>query len=66
MADRNYKIVPLDVDEKTTQQKITELRTYLGANVAIRIEDGELDKAALFQQHLDLLELLVEHSCDRI
>lgn len=64
MTDQGYKIVP-DI-EKSTEQKIRDLREFLAANIAVHISDNELAKAAIFQQHLDLVELLVTHSRDRI
>ena len=68
MADinRDYKIVPQDVDHKTVSQRAQELKHYLAANVDVAIVDGNLSKAALFQQHLDTLETLIEHSRDRV
>ncbi|HLR92933.1 MAG TPA: hypothetical protein VK053_00265 [Jiangellaceae bacterium] len=58
----NYKIVP--IAERITQQKIDNLRQYLAANVAVHLSDHELAKAARYQEHLELLDLLVEHSRD--
>lgn len=66
MAQQNYKVVPLDADQKTTAQKAQELREYLAANVGVCIEDGDLNRAAVFQQHLDTLMVLIEQSRDRI
>lgn len=63
-ADYDYKIVP--VTKRSTQEKITNLRGYLAANVQVAVTDKELAKAALFQEHLDLFELLVEQSRDRV
>ncbi|MFI9629214.1 hypothetical protein [Streptomyces sp. NPDC052042] len=64
MTNRTYKIVP--VEAKPTETKIRELREFLAANVDVAIVDNDPQKAAVFQQHLDLVELLVEHSRDRI
>lgn len=68
MADinRDYKIVPQDVDRKTVSQRAQELKHYLASNIDIAIVDGNLSKAALFQQHLDTLNTLIEHSRDRV
>lgn len=68
MADtnRNYKIVPSDAEHKTTSQRAQELKQYLAANIDIATIDGNPSKAALFQQHLDTLNTLIEHSRDRI
>ena len=64
MTQQNYKIVP--AVEKTNPEKIHDLRMFLAANLSVNIADGELEKAAQFQQHLDVLALLVEQSRDRI
>lgn len=56
----DYKIVP--ATKRTTDEKIRNLREYLAANLDVAKADGELAKAALFQEHLDLVELLVEKS----
>lgn len=65
MPDNNdYKIVPRT--ERTTDEKITNLRVYLAANVQVATTDNELAKAAQFQEHLDLFELLVAQSRDRV
>lgn len=61
---QNYKIVP--AVERSIDEKIHDLREYLAANVGVSMTDNEFEKAAQFQQHLDLLELLVDKSRDRI
>lgn len=66
MAQQNYKVVPLDADQKTVAQKAHELREYLVANIEVNIADGDLNKAAVFQQHHDTLMVLIEHSRDRV
>ncbi|WP_434598269.1 hypothetical protein [Streptomyces sp. A5-4] len=63
-TQRNFKLV--SAGERTNAEKIADLRTFLAANVAVRTADGELEKAALFQQHLDIFELMVARSQDRI
>lgn len=63
-AQPDYKIVP--ITQRTTDEKITNLKQYLAANIAVAREDNELAMAAQFQEHLDLVEVLVEHSRDRI
>jgi hypothetical protein len=64
MTDRSYKIVLAQA--KPTQEKIAELRGFLAANIDVAIADNDLQKAATFQQHLDLFEELVATSRDRI
>lgn len=66
MAQQNFKVVPLDADKKTTEQKAQELREYLASNVGVHTADLNLEKAAVFQQHLDTLNVLIEQSRDRI
>ena len=66
MANRNYKVVPVDVDTKTLKQKAHELRMYLAANVDICIADGDLAQAGMFQQHLDTAVGLIDLSRDRM
>lgn len=61
-----YKIVPDDVDSKSMSQKTQELRTMLAANVAVARNDQGLKAAAVYQQHLDTLDVLIENSRDRI
>lgn len=60
----NYKIVPaVDVSDA---QKISDLSKYLEANLHVALEDKEYEKAAMFQQHVDILGVLIEQSRDRI
>lgn len=61
-TSRNYKIVPLVTEHKTLSQRAHELKLYLAANIDIAFVDGDLTKAAVFQQHLDTLDMLIEHS----
>ena len=61
-TSRNYKIVLLDTEHKTISQRAHELKLYLSANIDIALVDGDLSKAAVFQQHLDTLDTLIEHS----
>lgn len=63
-SNNDYKIVPRT--ERTTDEKITNLRAYLAANVQVATTDNELAKAAQFQEYLDLFELLVAQSRDRV
>lgn len=64
MAERRYKVVP--IIDKTNDEKIRELRTYLAAGVDVNIADNNLEKAAAFQEHLDIFELLVANAADRL
>jgi len=66
MADRNYKVVPVDADDKTLEQKARELRLHLAASVDVCLADGDLAKAAVFQQHLDTATRLIDLSRDRM
>lgn len=61
-----YKIVPDDVDSKSMSQKTQELRTMLAANIAVARNDQDLKAAAVHQQHLDTLDVLIENSRDRV
>ena len=61
-----YKIVPDDVDSKSMSQKTQELRTFLAANIAVARNDQDFAKAAVYQQHLDTLDVLIENSRDRV
>lgn len=61
-----HKIIPDDYGTKPIEENVTELRQFLAANVSVNVEDGNLDKAAAFQRHLDTVEKLYEHSRDRI
>lgn len=60
----DFKIVP--ATQRTTEEKIRNLREYLSANIAVARVDNKLAKVALFQEHLDLVELLVANSRDRL
>lgn len=60
----DFKIVP--VTQRTTEEKIYNLKEYLSANIAVARAENNLAKVALFQEHLDLVELLVANSRDRI
>lgn len=64
MAECRYKVVP--IVDKTNDEKIRELRAYLASSVEVNIHDGNLEKAAAFQEHLDIFELLVFESRDRV
>jgi len=66
MAEKSYKVVPVDADDKTLERKAQELRQYLAANVDVRLADGDLAKAAVFQQHLDTATRLIDLSRDRM
>lgn len=61
-----YKIVPDDVDSKSMSQKTQELRTMLAANIAVARNDQDLKAAAVHQQYLDTLDVLIENSRDRV
>lgn len=61
-----YKIVPDDVDSKSMSQKTQELRTMLAANIAVATNNQDLEAAAVYQQHLDTLDVLIENSRDRV
>jgi len=63
MAD-SYKIVT--ATKKTTKQKIRELREYLAASIAVNAADGELEQAGLFQQRLDIFELMVKRAQQQV
>lgn len=60
----DFKIVP--ATQRTTEEKVRNLKEYLSANIAVARVDNKLAKVALFQEHLDLVELLVANSRDRI
>lgn len=64
MAERRYKVVPITAT--TNAEKIADLRTYLASSVEVNLVDNNLEKAAAFQEHLDIFELLVEQSRDRV
>lgn len=55
---RSYKIVPVDVKPMT--KRISELRTFLAANIDVAITDNEFEKASINQQHLDTVQELAE------
>ena len=61
-----YKIVPDDVDSKSMSQKTQELRTFLAANIDVATNNQDLEAAAVYQQHLDTLDVLIENSRDRV
>ena len=61
-----YKIVPDDVDSKSMSQKTQELRTFLASNIAVATNNQDLEAAAVYQQHLDTLDVLIENSRDRV
>lgn len=60
----NYKIVP--AVDLPPAQKIADLSKYLAASLHLALEDKEFEKAAMFQQHVDIFNLLIEQSRDRI
>src|SRR5699024_12875644 len=66
MTMAGYKIVPDDVDSKSMSQKTQELRTMLAANIAVATNNQDLEAAAVYQQHLDTLDVLIENSRDRV
>ena len=55
--DKNYKIVP--AVERSDDEIIRSLRQHLASNVDVSIADGDLPRAALFQEYLDVFERLV-------
>lgn len=61
---RNYKIVPIETKDNDT--KIKELRAFLTERIESSIRAEYYEGAAEAQQHLDLVDLLVENSRDRI
>lgn len=60
----NFKIVPLV--EKPAGEKVIDLKLFLSSNKDVAMAGQQYEKVAVFQQHLDLLDQLVEASRDRI